>query len=275
VKGELAMKCKMLLWSIAFSGFLAATALFASPHPNQMPARRCVQIASVDGKAIIPDTIRQVGYQALVRGTICDSTASVFILAHSLLETDWWVQNPPTPLSNEEWQGIALLGNEKQGEGEFFEIVAIAAANAEMFRGGQRLRSLSDTLARSDIVVVSRGVSPYKILDTSQRLSQAHEVGRIALIKGRVSNPQWSVYVLVHPMVTPKWYVQKLPSPPNADGRWQSICFFGAERAGIGEFFEVVAIFAEARHLFREGQELNMLPDGYPRSTLITVRRGR
>jgi hypothetical protein len=210
-----------------------------------------------------------------VRGTVCDSTASVFILAHSLLETDWWVQNPPTRLSNEEWQGIALLGNEKQGEGEFFEIVAIAASNAGIFKGGQRLHSLPDTLARSDIVVVSRGAPKFAILDISSRSRNVPEVGRIAMIKGRVSNPQWSVYVFVRPMNGSIWHVQKLPSPPNQEGRWQSMCFFGSATRGVGEFFEVVAIFPEARQLFREGQELNNLPDGYPRSSLITVRRVR
>lgn len=107
------------------------------------------------------------------------------------------------------------------------------------------------------------------------------QVEHTALIKGRVSDRGHSIYVLVHPIADTKWWVQRSPSPPNRDGTWQAIGYFGvASGKGVGEYFEVVAIAVPDKGLLQEGQQLDhprvlQLLERYPRSDIVTVRRVR
>lgn len=102
-----------------------------------------------------------------------------------------------------------------------------------------------------------------------------------ALIKGRVSDPKLYVYVFVHPLMTKSWWVQRLPSPPNKDASWQSIGYFATkEGAGIGEYYEVMAIAAPDRSLFKEGEQISQekvmqIRDQFPHSDMIPVKRVR
>lgn len=102
---------------------------------------------------------------------------------------------------------------------------------------------------------------------------QNSEVGLTEIVKGKVSNPKVRFYVLVHPLLTNMWWVQRIPSPPNQDGSWQTLCYFGTETKGIGESFEVVAIVTEDK--LEEGQMLTELPKGVVQSDIVTVRRAR
>lgn len=102
---------------------------------------------------------------------------------------------------------------------------------------------------------------------------QNAEVGLTEIVKGKVSNPKVKVYVLVHPLLTNLWWVQRIPSPPNQDGSWQTLCYFGTETEGIGESFEIAAIVT--RNRLEEGQTLTELPKDVVRSDIITVRRVR
>lgn len=102
---------------------------------------------------------------------------------------------------------------------------------------------------------------------------QNAEIGLTEIVKGKVSNQKGKVYVLVHPLLTNLWWVQRFPSPPNQDGTWQTLCFFGTETKGIGEPYEVVAIVTSKK--YEEGQTLTELPGDSIRSDIITVKRGR
>jgi len=102
-----------------------------------------------------------------------------------------------------------------------------------------------------------------------------------ALIKGKVSDPKLHIYVFVHPLMTKLWWVQRLPSPPNKDGSWQSIGYFGTKQGeGVGEYFEIMAIAAPDRSLFKEGEQISLekvmqIRDRFPHSDMIPVKRVR
>lgn len=107
------------------------------------------------------------------------------------------------------------------------------------------------------------------------------QVGPSELVKGRVSEPGLFVYVLVHPLLGQSWWVQRLPTPPNRDGSWQSIAYFGTDTGkGIGEHFEVVVIAARNRTLLTEGQTISgqrvrQLMEEHIHSDVVAVKRVR
>ena len=100
---------------------------------------------------------------------------------------------------------------------------------------------------------------------------QDEEVGHQELVRGTISVQDVQVYVLVHPMLTNLWWVQRLPSSINMEGSWQTICYFGTKNQGIGEYFEVIAIVTTEE--LEEGQTLSELPGGLVRSDIVTVKR--
>jgi hypothetical protein len=53
---------------------------------------------------------------------------------------------------------------------------------------------------------------------TIESPQQGAEVGMAETVKGKVSDPKAEVYVLVHPLLTNLWWVQRHPSPPGKDG---------------------------------------------------------
>jgi len=99
------------------------------------------------------------------------------------------------------------------------------------------------------------------------------ELGQQELVQGKVSSVTKSrVYVLVHPIVTNLWWVQNPPSVINADGTWQTLCSFGTENQGKGEYFELVAIVINSQ--LQEGQKMSALPkDVIAISPVVTVKR--
>jgi len=99
------------------------------------------------------------------------------------------------------------------------------------------------------------------------------ELGQQELVQGKVSPVTKSrVCVLVHPMATNLWWVQNPPSVINADGTWQTLCYFGTENQGVGEYFELVAIVVNSQ--LKEGKTMSELPqDVIARSLVVTVKR--
>jgi hypothetical protein len=74
---------------------------------------------------------------------------------------------------------------------------------------------------------------------------QATVQGTQAQIQGTVSPKNSRIYVLVHPIHTNKWWVQAVPSisdDATESATWTSIIYLGAENAGQGEYFEVIAL---------------------------------
>lgn len=77
-----------------------------------------------------------------------------------------------------------------------------------------------------------------------------------------------NIYVLVHPMPTSKWYVQRIPTVINSS--WQTIVYFGTADVGIGDHYELSAIIT-SKSLEAE-QVLENFPD-YDAKHVITVKR--
>lgn len=101
--------------------------------------------------------------------------------------------------------------------------------------------------------------------------AQNAEVGLSEIVKGKASDPSARIYVIVHPLLTNLWWVQRIPSPPNADGSFQTLCYFGTETKGVGESFEIAAIVTNKTYV--EGQILKELSKNAGMSDIVTVRR--
>jgi len=101
------------------------------------------------------------------------------------------------------------------------------------------------------------------------------ELGHQELVKGRVAPvTQSNVYVLLHPLACNLWFVQNPPSVINADGTWQTLCYFGTENQGVGEYFDLVAIVINSQ--LNAGQTMTRLPNNViAKSPAVTVRRTR
>lgn len=97
------------------------------------------------------------------------------------------------------------------------------------------------------------------------------EVVSPELVRGTISDPNVTPIVLIHPMSTDLWWVQRPPAPPNANGEWATLCYLGTETEGEGEYFQIVAI-APAGGL-REGMTIRTLPADGARSDVVIVRR--
>jgi hypothetical protein len=115
-----------------------------------------------------------------------------------------------------------------------------------------------------------------KIKITILTPSDNSNVGLECLVRGKVSNyTGGNVYVLVHPLKTKLWWVQRLPSVINDDGSWQTLCYLGTETKGVSEYFEIIAILTNKT--LTEGQTIgttNLSTDTI-KSKVITVQRTR
>ncbi len=103
---------------------------------------------------------------------------------------------------------------------------------------------------------------------------EGKEVDARNWVRGRVSDPVYEVYVLVHPLQADSWWVQPVPKVAP-DGSWESFCFFGEGLVGSGESFEILAIASPTRGLLRRGQQLQLgeVTADVAKSTVIRVRR--
>jgi hypothetical protein len=99
------------------------------------------------------------------------------------------------------------------------------------------------------------------------------EVELETVIEGKVSDPRVQVYVLVHPVKDRFWWVQRVPAPPNRDGSWETLAYFGTSTKGIGEDFQVIALVTETK--LKEGETFETLPSHSARSDVIKVKRAR
>lgn len=104
------------------------------------------------------------------------------------------------------------------------------------------------------------------------------EVGHTAIVKGDVSDPGLNIYVFVHPLLTDLWWCQRRPSPSGSNGLWRTLCYFGTETKGIGEYFDVVAVAACGSKLWKQGQvikqeDMQQILKQYPHSAILCYKR--
>lgn len=99
------------------------------------------------------------------------------------------------------------------------------------------------------------------------------EVALETVVEGKMSDPRGQVYVLVHPVKARFWWVQRVPAPPNQDGSWETLAYFGTATEGIGGDFQIVALVTEKK--LKEGQAFETIPSHRARSDVIKVKRTR
>jgi hypothetical protein len=90
---------------------------------------------------ISPSDRTSVCWRTMVRGKISKSNLQVFILIHPMATDKFWVQPIPNMRSDGRWEAYCFFGEQNQGIGEPFEIIAVASGNRNLFRRGDTLPS--------------------------------------------------------------------------------------------------------------------------------------
>lgn len=123
-----------------------------------------VRVNPVNIAIIEPKDMTQIeGNRYLVKGTMSDSNAKVFVVVRPLESSDYWVQDPPTIDGNGNWQVNAYFGERNAVIGEKHEIIALATQEnflvtwltGNYLSIGKR-QDLPSNTNRSNIVNVSR-----------------------------------------------------------------------------------------------------------------------
>lgn len=90
-------------------------------------------------------------------------------------------------------------------------------------------------------------------------------------IEGRAANPEWDVWIVIHPMEVSSMWVQPRVAV-GQDGTWRAIVFVGREGKDSGRPFEIRA-FANPKGSLVEGMQLQDWPDAEFKSDLIYITR--
>jgi hypothetical protein len=142
---------------------------------------------------------------------------------------------------------------------------------------------IKKTIVTIFVVLCVVGVNTFKCsaLDTETKAKivitkpqNDSEIGHEEIVRGKVSNfSSGNVYVLVHPLKTNLCWVQRPPVSIDEDGSWQTLCYFGDDTRGIGEYFEIIAVITQK--LLKEGEtfDITKLPQDAVKSPVITVKR--
>ena len=104
------------------------------------------------------------------------------------------------------------------------------------------------------------------------------ETGWKATVQGTVSDREYQVFVLVHPLLGDSWMVQSFTSRPSKTGTWRTTCLFGMERKGKDEDYELIAVGSLERSKYRPGQRIpanQFPPTDMPQTDTILIRRIR
>ena len=97
-------------------------------------------------------------------------------------------------------------------------------------------------------------------------------VQRISFVSGVVRPRKAEVAVIVHPMATAQYWVQRRVSVRN-DGTWKVQAYFGTDDVcDAGEHFEIVAV-AAPRSVLSEADILAGWPNAKARSDVVEVVR--
>jgi len=110
--------------------------------------------------------------------------------------------------------------------------------------------------------------------------TSAEMVTMKSTIRGKVSDPNAQVHVLIHPLATQETWVQQSPIV-GRDGTWQTAVFFGTPTLGIDEDYEIIVLATRENFIInfvtgnslKPGQVLTQLPERTNKSQVITVHR--
>lgn len=98
----------------------------------------------------------KVPMQPIVRGTVSNTQAQVWIIVHPMATNGFWVQPKPTVKENGKWAASIFIGREgKVDVGEHFEIMAVANPMPKL-RRGDVLDDWPEAQAKSQVIEVVR-----------------------------------------------------------------------------------------------------------------------
>jgi len=111
-----------------------------------------------------PQDGASVTMQYLVKGTVSDPDAKVYVIVHPLRVSEMWVQQLPIVGGEGNWQASVYFGTETLGIGERYELIALATndnflitwATGNALGEGQKLTSLPRKSNRSNLITVTR-----------------------------------------------------------------------------------------------------------------------
>jgi len=103
------------------------------------------------------------GYRYVVKGTVNDPNAGVYVVVRPLEPLDYWVQERPTVDATGNWQVNAYFGERSAGVGEGYEVIALATrenflvtlVTGNFLRVG-KTNSIPDNTNRSNLATVTR-----------------------------------------------------------------------------------------------------------------------
>jgi len=103
--------------------------------------------------------------------------------------------------------------------------------------------------------------------------SNGQEVSSVVNVRGTVSDPQATVFLVVHPEGLRSYWVQVCATVEQS-GAWEASAFIG--RAGnqdIGKQFEILAVVPSADEELSEGTVLGIWPRALWTSEVVTITR--
>lgn len=111
-----------------------------------------------------PQDGENITMQYLVRGTVSDPDAKVYVIVHPLRVSGMWVQKQPIVDGAGNWQASANFGTETLGIGERYELIALAIndnflvtwATGNSLSEGSKLTNLPRKTNRSNLITVTR-----------------------------------------------------------------------------------------------------------------------
>ena len=153
------------------------------------------------------------------------------------------------PFFNRSGAGLSRLGR-----------VSLISASAALI--------LATVWARSEVGIVITDLQGKSYLSI-QEPANSSVVSLVQTVAGRVSGPDRNVWVLVRPLNTATYFVER--AYVDRSGRWFAHVHFGAAGRPPGEEFEIRAIIDPDPRL-QEGQALTQLPEVKEVSRVVIVR---
>jgi hypothetical protein len=128
-------------------------------HPNA-PQKAFADILAQKPAITIALTSHKDNDQAhhgeLIRGTVSDSKANVWVIVHPLKADGYWVQNPSSVRPDGKWSCFAYFGVSSDTQiGESFEVQAVANPKTDL-KAGDVLDTWPEAEASSNVVEVVR-----------------------------------------------------------------------------------------------------------------------
>jgi hypothetical protein len=197
----------------------------------------------------------------------------------------WWIQPAPELRQRGYFRTAARFGNSKSRKGDRFHVVVLVLRSeleAELFKDRESLPDLPKAILKSEQIPVVLGDvtkerGRIEINSAVLKPQQDEKVKRITQMIGRVADKKEPVVLVRVDDSGGLWWVQNRAQMAKG-GYFKATVRFGNDSTPTGTKFRLVVVTPrsgrEAAEL-KSGASLAELPDGIPRSKVVTVRLER